>query len=92
MIMFHDIQYKVLKTEGIAYEILLLIRETTWCQYATNQTRLLMLRVFFHIAFSTISHHIQGLVQYVSNSIANALELLQSCTKPSTIVGWLYWL
>ena len=27
--------------------------------------------------------HINGLVQDCSNSIANALELLQSCTKPS---------
>ena len=27
--------------------------------------------------------HIDGLVQYSSNSIANALALLQSCTKPS---------
>ena len=26
--------------------------------------------------------HIDGLVQDCSNSIANALELLQSCTKP----------
>ena len=28
-------------------------------------------------------HHIDGLVQNCSNSIANALELLQSRTKPS---------
>ena len=27
--------------------------------------------------------HVDGLVQYCSNSIANALELLQSCSKPS---------
>ena len=27
--------------------------------------------------------HLDGLVQDCSNSIANALELLQSCTKPS---------
>ena len=26
--------------------------------------------------------HVHGLVQDCSNSIANALELLQSCTKP----------
>ena len=32
--------------------------------------------------------YIDGLAQDCSNSIANALELLQSCTKPST---W-YWL
>ena len=29
--------------------------------------------------------HIDGLVQYCSNSIANALELLQSCTKLSVL-------
>ena len=28
-------------------------------------------------------HHFDGLAQDYSNSIANALELLQSCTKPS---------
>ena len=28
-------------------------------------------------------HQIDGLVQDCSNSIANALELLQSCIKPS---------
>ena len=31
---------------------------------------------------SEICHNIDGLVQDCSNSIANALELLQSCTKP----------
>ena len=31
--------------------------------------------------------YINGLVQDCSNSIANALELLQSCTKPS--ICWL---
>ena len=30
------------------------------------------------------THDIDGLVQDFSNSIANALELLQSGTKPST--------
>ena len=29
-------------------------------------------------------NHTDGLVQDCSNSIANALELLQFCTKPST--------
>ena len=29
------------------------------------------------------SHYLDGLVQDRSNSIANAMELLQSCTKPS---------
>ena len=32
------------------------------------------------------NHNIDGLVQDCSNSIANALELLQSCTKPSTYI------
>ena len=31
-----------------------------------------------------IDDYFDGLVQDCSNSIANALELLQSCTKPST--------
>ena len=33
-------------------------------------------------------HHIEDLVQDCTNSIANALELVQSCTKPS--VWWHY--
>ena len=32
--------------------------------------------------------YINGLVQDCSNSIANALELLQSCTKPSIWFPW----
>ena len=38
-------------------------------------------------------HHIDGLVQDCSNSIANALELLQSCTNPSISPQWdfLFW-
>ena len=37
--------------------------------------------------------YIDGLVQDCSNSIANALELLQSCTKPSIWHkwGWVCW-
>ena len=31
-------------------------------------------------------YYIHGLVQDSSNSIANALELMQSCTKPSIII------
>ena len=33
----------------------------------------------------TMKYHFDGLVQDCSNSIANALELLQSCTKPSIL-------
>ena len=36
-----------------------------------------------------IMKRIDGLVQDYSNSIANALELLQSCTKPS--IWWIAW-
>ena len=32
-----------------------------------------------------MDHNTNGLVQGCSNSIANALELLQSCTKPSIL-------
>ena len=42
--------------------------------------------------------HVDGLVQDCSNSIANALELLQSCAKPSmwwsvikSLAGWGVW-
>ena len=35
------------------------------------------------IASKVIAFYIDGLVQHCSNSIANALELLQFCTKPS---------
>ena len=33
--------------------------------------------------WQNMAEYIDGLVQDCSNSIANALELLQSCTKPS---------
>ena len=33
-----------------------------------------------------VSEYMDGLVQDFSNSIANALELLQSCTKPSICI------
>ena len=35
--------------------------------------------------------YIDGLVQDCSNSIANALELLQSCTNPSVCFGISQW-
>ena len=35
--------------------------------------------------------HVNNLVQDCSNSIANALELLQSCTKLSVSFGGQYW-
>ena len=38
-----------------------------------------------HILLSVFPAHIDGLVQDCSNSIANAMELLQSCTRASTL-------
>ena len=38
---------------------------------------------------NSYEEHIDGLVQNCSYSIANALELLQSCTKPS--ISWCIW-
>ena len=35
------------------------------------------------LSSAAVHHHTEGLVQNCSNSIANALKLLQSCTKPS---------
>ena len=39
--------------------------------------------------FDVTNVHVNGLVQNCSNSIANALELLQSSTKPSIYVIYL---
>ena len=36
-------------------------------------------------------HYIDGLVEDYSNSIANALELLQCCNKPSILPTALQW-
>ena len=42
-----------------------------------------VIMVFCGIHITKISQEIDGLVQDCSNSIANVMELLQSCTKPS---------
>ena len=39
-----------------------------------------------------VCYHFDGLVQDYSISIANALEMLQSCTKPSIYLWCLYFL
>ena len=36
-------------------------------------------------------NHVDGFVQDCSNSIANALEILQSCTKPSIWYYFVLW-
>ena len=40
-------------------------------------------QIYAFIGHLTITNHIDGLVQACNNSIINALELLQSCTKSS---------
>ena len=47
-----------------------------------NITKICHLPGFQNLAFFKIDY-INGLVQDCSNSIANAMELLQPCTKPS---------
>ena len=42
---------------------------------------------FFSLALNIVFDNCDGLVQDCSNSIANAQELLQSCTKP---LEWSY--
>ena len=43
-----------------------------------------------HTYSVTNAHYFHGLLQDCSNSVANALELLQSCTEPSIKVLLLY--
>ena len=46
----------------------------------------MLIDIYIYITMPKLSiriHYIDGLVQDCSNSIANAMELLQSCTKPS---------
>ena len=44
-----------------------------------------MSRITPHLSCSFFAAHINGLVQDCSNSSALAMELLQSCAKPSTL-------
>ena len=59
--------------------------EKSFCSRLFPKTKPLSVKLY---------HHFDGLVQDCRNSIANTLELLQSCTKPSILchcvfVGWL---
>ena len=64
-----------------------------WWQYPTNDDK-----VFAHNEFisplifvlGSVKINIHGLVSNCSNSIDNALELLQSCTKPSICTSLFY--
>ena len=48
-------------------------------------TKMIQGNKFACLAMSVYTaHYIDSLVQDCSNSIANALELLQSCTKPTS--------
>ena len=43
----------------------------------------ILMPIVAHVTIWVSWKYLDGLVQDCSNSIANALELLQSCTKPS---------
>ena len=45
----------------------------------TGGTKTMEVSAFISVRYT---QHIEGLVQDCSNSIANALEVLQSCTEP----------
>ena len=49
----------------------------------TNNSDILVLRIqsLIYVLSHFFQYHTDGLVQDDSNSIANAMELLQSCTK-----------
>ena len=49
-----------------------------WCKY-----------IFMFLGINSTQQGTNGLVQDCSNSIANTLELLQSCSKPSI---WCWWM
>ena len=42
--------------------------------------------IYYYKVWAVWKYNIDSLVQDCSNSIADALELLQSCTKPSILV------
>ena len=52
-----------------------------WHQFCFNEK----------LPYFSIMYYFEGLVQDCSNSIANELELLQSCTKPSISDEICYW-
>ena len=53
-----------------------------WIPIAASKVERVSMPLSPHAAVSCYIFHLNGLVQDCSNSIANALELLQSCTKP----------
>ena len=61
------------------------IRYSLWCRFVWNDIS--SFKEF--LKWKSDDAYLDGLVQDCSNSIANALDLLQSCTKPSIYAGWL---
>ena len=58
--------------------------EMPWCSWQhCNENWFSASAKVAHKQFISLCLYFDGLVQGCSNSIANALELLQSCTKPS---------
>ena len=56
------------------------VRNVLHTPWLSHHSRLILMTILVGCVFTCV--HIDGLVQDCSNSIANALELLQSCTKP----------
>ena len=86
-------------------QTLFLLQNNTKCTFHTylrSYIHMVMIRrqvnilMYFTNTLGSIEAYFDGSVQDCSNSIANALELLQSCTKPSinTCVRrfWYHWL
>ena len=68
--------------------------QTTWlhCVPRVNQfliVWLIYMLLLLRWGHRNLKHHIYGLVQDYNNSVANALELLQSCTKPSICITYI---
>ena len=62
---------------------LFILNENTFENVICEKANILFRGIWIKLAYFAWKLHIDGLVQDCSNSIANALELLQSYTKPS---------
>ena len=66
---------------------------TEFLEYVIYETvNINLIYIIFYHLYLIIQFHIDGLVQYCSNSIASALELLQSCTKLSICILIMYFM
>ena len=61
------------------------------CNYVYVNVCIIIIYDYAYIDIRFIQNLTDGLVQDCSNSFANAMELLQSCTKPSILPCWFYY-